>query len=57
MNAVSPSGRISSTSMTSPPRKAHYEATLEAQRHRPDDGDDEDEIEASAALCGEWQDG
>ena len=40
-----------------PSEEGHYEATLEAQRHRPDDGDDEDEIEASAALCGEWQDG
>ncbi len=31
-----------------PSEEGPHEATLEAQRHRPNDGDDEDEIEASA---------
>ena len=40
-----------------PSEEGPDEATLEAQRHRPDDGDDEDEIEAPAACGGEGQDG
>ena len=56
MNAVSPSGRIEQYVDDQPSEEGPHEATLEAQRHRPHDGDDEDEIEAAAALCGERQD-